>query len=374
MIKIHLGTNFLKRTAFFSSLFVLFITTKAIGQDAPISTVDNLATTATTASVAITTTGFNEIIGTNQQLLFDPAIATATNVTASIGGILNYNIQVVGGIGYITFGWYPTNPPQTEDDGTAFLIIEFEKESLGTTEITWREDFNDRNWQGYVDDVSTILNDEPVEDFYFDGSLTFGTGVAVNLNVLLEGFYDESKGEMRKAQWWNPFAEELQDKFAGTVSDQITVELHEANDYGIPAYVFEDIELNQNGTASFFIEEAISGDYYLTVRHRNHLETVSASPLDFDQDVVSFDFTTSASQAFGENMLEISTGVWAIYAGDIAGNGIINILDLNPVIDNIRNNERGYIIEDINGDGLLNILDANLIINNIRNNINSVTP
>ncbi len=352
-------------------LLLLLFVQQAMGQDAPIATVDNVATTAETATVVITAEQINDIASCNLQLLYDPDIATAINVQTGpeLSGTIFPDLDMTG---VVRFGWYDW-PGYDLDDGTVMFEIVFDKVTDGTTTITW--DHNDPSYPNRWNNGSfQRLNDVPKADFYFDGSLTFGTGVAVNLKVFLEGFYSTSKGEMRKAQRWNPDIEELEDKFEGNISDLITVELHEANNYGTPAYVFEDIELNRNGTAGFFIEEAISGDYYLTVRHRNHLETVSASPLNFDQDAVSFDFTTSAGQAFGSNQKQIDAQVFGIYAGDINQDGDIDIDDSGPVIISVRAGDKGYIETNITGDGEVDIGDSGLVIVNVRAGISAITP
>ncbi len=370
MIKIHLGTYYFKRTAFFSLLLVLFMAPKAIGQDAPIATVENVATTSETANVIITAEQINDIASCNLQLLYDPNIATFIEVLTGpeLGGTVDIDLHMPG---RVRFGWFDW-PGYDLDDGTVLFEIVFDKVADGTTPITW--DHNDLSYPNrWGDSKFTRLNDEPKEDFYFDGSLTFGTGVAINLKVFLEGFYDQSIGKMRKAQDFNE-SDGLFDKFPGTIADMITIELHDPNNYGTSVHVTEDIDLNQDGTASFFIEEAVSGDYYLTVRHRNHLETVSASTLNFDQDEVSYDFTTSAGQAFGDNMLEVSADVWAIYAGDINQDGFIDGLDLTPTILMGRIGAKGYMVEDINGDGSVDGLDLTPIILNGRSGIQRQTP
>ena len=61
---------------------------------------------------------------------------------------------------------------------------------------------------------------------------------------------------------------------------------------------------------TFIFDAAPSGSYYLEITHRNSLETWSGLP----QAAVTggnyaYDFTTSASQAFGDNMTHY---IWKI--------------------------------------------------------------
>lgn len=193
------------------------------------------------------------------------------------------------------------------------------------------------------------------------------------LKFFLEGLYDNHTGEMRKAKWLNPDTGELEDKFDGTVSDLITVELHEPDNYGVPAYVYHDIELHQNGTANFIVDDSISGEFYITIRHKNHLETVSASPVD-PTIINTYNFTTAAGKAFGDNMLELQPGIWGFFAGDILQNGTIALTDLIQVNASARANEVGYINTDINGDGEVSLPDIIIVSARARAGIEKQIP
>ena len=60
------------------------------GQYAPISTIGNGDTYATTAIIPITATNFNNIANCDLKIIYDPAVALATSVAASpfIGGMI----------------------------------------------------------------------------------------------------------------------------------------------------------------------------------------------------------------------------------------------------------------------------------------------
>ncbi|MBS1733212.1 MAG: hypothetical protein JST02_07945, partial [Bacteroidetes bacterium] len=73
-------------------------------------------------------------------------------------------------------------------------------------------------------------------------------------------------------------------------------------------------------------------------------------------------FTSAASKAYGDNMVEVEPGVWAFYTGDINQDGGIDGQDMN-YIDN-DNGFFGYNDADINGDGGTDGQDMNFIDNN----------
>jgi len=162
--------------------------------------------------------------------------------------------------------------------------------------------------------------------------------------------------------------------YAGNIADLINVELHASGSYGTPVYTVEGVELLQDGTASFDIPADYSSDYYITIKHRNHLETVSANTVSFANLEVSYNFTTAATQAYGSNMKELESGVYGIWAGDVNQDGFININDSGPTINAVRSGDKGYVATDINGDGYVNINDSGPVINNVRAGKQKETP
>jgi alpha-tubulin suppressor-like RCC1 family protein len=72
-----------------------------------------------------------------------------------------------------------------------------------------------------------------------------------------------------------------------------------------------------------------NGSYYLVVRHRNHLAIISNSPIPIINNGLSYDFTLSPQTAMGNNQLVQINNRYALKAGDIDGNGIINVTDFN---------------------------------------------
>jgi len=203
-----------------------------------------------------------------------------------------------------------------------------------------------------------------------DGSISEGQTSVFEVKVFLEGFYMSDQGKMRKAQDYA--GGQFGDYWPGSQADVITIELHETTNYGSPAHTFSDVALAQDGTAEINTDN-ISGSYYLTVKHRNHIETVSADPIDFSN-TGSYDFSTSASQAFGNNQKELESGVYGIYAGDVNQDGSINIDDSGTAITDVRNGLQGYVPCDITGNGSVNIDDSGTVITNVRNGISKKTP
>jgi len=134
----------------------------------------------------------------------------------------------------------------------------------------------------------------------------------LNLKFYLEGLYD-GDGIMRKAQ------DESGDHFPGITADQVQVELHNAADYSLIEYTAHDVNLSTMGNLTTSIPDAFNGAYYVTIRHRNSIETTTALPVPFAGSVIDYDYSIAASQAYGDNMSNwYGTGVYVIYGADVS--------------------------------------------------------
>jgi hypothetical protein len=176
---------------------------------------------------------------------------------------------------------------------------------------------------------------------------------------------------MRKAQdhdGVSPF-----DKYSGTVADLITVELHDASNYGTIVWSESDIELNTDGTALALVPSMFSDQYYITIKNRNHLETVSATAVLFGGSI-TYDFTDALSKAYGNNQKDLGDGNFAIFAGDVNQDGFINVADRSLVQSALLALDKGYLIEDTNADGTVNVLDRTLVQTGLLNFVIRVTP
>ena len=131
--------------------------------------------------------------------------------------------------------------------------------------------------------------------------------------------------------------------------------------------------LQTNGTAACIFSTTQSGSFFIAVKHRNSIETWSNTPITIGASS-SYNFTTSANKAYGDNMIEMEPGVWAFYSGDINQDGFIESSDF-PILFNSNDNfEEGYLITDLNGDGYVDSSDYPILFNNSDNFIESMRP
>jgi len=162
-------------------------------------------------------------------------------------------------------------------------------------------------------------------------------------------------------------------------ADHIRVELHNSTTYSTIEYSASDIPLARNGTATISIPGDRNGTYYITIRHRNHLETTTALPVSFSGSTISYAFDAK-SKAFGNNLTNLleSNGTTLspplIYGGDENQDGEIEATDLND-IDNLNATfGTGYIQEDVYADGQIDADDMNISSNNSNIFISAILP
>jgi hypothetical protein len=202
----------------------------------------------------------------------------------------------------------------------------------------------------------SITIGEPVVETYTSGSNVLSTGFQqsdltkqLQLTLNLEGLWNGTG--MNKAQGASG------NQYPGNVADQINVELHHAANYNTIVYTVTAVNLTTSGQAAVNVPGTKSGSYYLAVKHRNSIETVSAVPVSFSGMSVNYNFSDNISKAYGNNLKLLLSGVYGIFTGDINGDGSVNALDLSGIGTDAGNFVSGYVNTDVNGDGVIDALD-----------------
>ncbi|MGB1207479.1 MAG: hypothetical protein ACPG5B_17655, partial [Chitinophagales bacterium] len=106
-------------------------------------------------------------------------------------------------------------------------------------------------------------------------------------------------------------------------------------------------------------------NYYVIVRHRNHIDVMSSTTIEVDNGILEYDFTNAMAKAKGDaQMLNIEPNIFAMQAGDFDANGIVNYQDFNIfAADNGWANV--YYHSDANMNGTVNFEDFNFYLLNI---------
>ena len=128
-----------------------------------------------------------------------------------------------------------------------------------------------------------------------------------------------------------------------------------------------------NLTGNFEFKNIRNGSYYIAVKGNNFIETWSRLPVEILRgNNTVFNFTTSAEQAYGNN-LHYQNGKYCVFSGDVDQSGNIELYDVVNVVNDSDEFFTG-LNTDLNGDGSIDLIDIALASNNTRKFILSITP
>ena len=191
-------------------------------------------------------------------------------------------------------------------------------------------------------------------------------------NILLEGNYDTAPQLMHddlRRLGLIP----LTDPYIGTMTmpstvldttgstaivDWVLVELHDANEYGkvisaTPALLRRDGEIVANdGISPIRVAVPEVSDYYLIIKHRNHLPVKSAVTKTLTAPIVTHDFGSGSSSL----QKQLSNNQYCLFAADVSGENSIDGLDKTLWVP-VNGNFNEYHPADINLDGDINGAD-----------------
>lgn len=148
------------------------------------------------------------------------------------------------------------------------------------------------------------------------------------------------------------------------IVDWILIELRDANDASNvlasqSALLQRDGDIVATDGSSAVSIEIASGDYYVAVKHRNHLGILTASTVSLSGTVTHLDLSTDMNTVTGGALAlrDMGNGIFAMYAGDVNTDGSI----LNTDVANALSVSGGITIysgADANMDG--NILNTDI--------------
>jgi hypothetical protein len=171
----------------------------------------------------------------------------------------------------------------------------------------------------------------------------------------------------------HPVMDDSGPHWGSSIADKITIELRNGSNYNTVVYSVSNIDLGINGNANVVFPSNLNGNYYITLLHRNSIETVSALPVSFSTAVINYSFD-SDTKAFGGNIKQKPGNNWVIYSGDVNQDGIIDSGDMIPLDNAAANFLTGFLTTDLNGDGLVDSGDMIILDNNVSLFIAKIVP
>lgn len=212
--------------------------------------------------------------------------------------------------------------------------------------------------------ISSFGEDENKEVYVIRYSSTVGniykivntTAITLDLKLAIEGLYNESGAKLN-------------------LRDTVKAYLHQATSPNIivdsASTVIDSLTLK----GYCFFNNAVTGLYYIRVKHRNGLETWSkpGGQTLTRGEVSVYDFTSSASQAYGGNLIQKGSA-YCVYSGDVNQDGTIDGSDNGTIDNDVNLFATGYIVTDLNGDLTVDGSDLLISDNNSSNFISVIAP
>ncbi len=173
--------------------------------------------------------------------------------------------------------------------------------------------------------------------------------VAGSLQVIPQGYYNSSLNNLNSQDTVRIYLQQSYPPYA-TVDSSVTI--------------VDPFTLNAN----VYFANAVSGNYYVRVIHRNCIETWSKSGGEVYTrgTIFNYDFTNTITKAYGNNLRQVdNTPVrYAIYSGEVVRDGIIDLNDIIAIYNNVTSFVGGYVLTDLNGDLITNLSDMLTAYNN----------
>ncbi|HMQ68920.1 MAG TPA: aryl-sulfate sulfotransferase [Ignavibacteria bacterium] len=183
--------------------------------------------------------------------------------------------------------------------------------------------------------------------------------IDLDLKIAIEGFYDNANNILNMSDTATVFIRNIAAPF-DIIDTSIAV---------IDSLTF---------TGNFKLKNTPTGDFYITVKHRNSLETWSkAGGESFTNgSSVSYDMTDNSSKAFGNNLVQVNSSpdIFALYSGDVVNDDFIELSDVIYTFNDAVDFAAGYIDSDLNGNNIAGLADVLIASNNSILFVGTVTP
>ena len=157
------------------------------------------------------------------------------------------------------------------------------------------------------------------------------------------------------------------------ITDTVTIQFRNISS---PYNLVEEkkVFLNSNGMGSGEFTSINEGNsYFITIKHRNSIETWSSTGKSFTAHALNYDFTSHSSKAYGLNMKKIVTK-WCLFSGDVNQDGVVDLSDVSFVDTDNLNFQTGYRVTDVNGDLLIDLSDISIVDSNNLSFVAEITP
>jgi len=180
--------------------------------------------------------------------------------------------------------------------------------------------------------------------------------LAMNIKLSIEGFYNTQTKKL---------------SMKDTVRAYIRRSVPPYNIIDTSISVIDSVSL----TGHFRFKNVMSGEYYISTKHRNGLETWSKAGGESltPNGNYNYDFTNTASSAFGNNLV-LKGSKYCIYSGDVNQDKNIDLNDLILISNDASVFTSGYVNTDVDGNKISDLSDKLIAYNNSNKFVNVISP
>ncbi len=185
--------------------------------------------------------------------------------------------------------------------------------------------------------------------------------VQLSVKVFLEGSYNTSTDEMNinlrtagAIPTTSPYSDgHIVNPIPSNIVDWVYVEIRSTTTEitsARSAFLHKDGRImDDDGTTNFILMSGAAGNYYIVVKHRNHLSVMSDNPHTLSAGSSTlYDFTTGDPNALakyeGGEAAELETGIYGMFCGDADGSSTVDANDRSAAWNN--RNTSGYLTSD----------------------------
>ncbi|MFN3875597.1 MAG: lysyl oxidase family protein, partial [Flavobacteriales bacterium] len=122
-----------------------------------------------------------------------------------------------------------------------------------------------------------------------------------------------------------------------------------------------------NGSGGVVRFGLLDGNFYLAVRHRNHLACMTAAPISLTEGTTTVDFRQPATAVHGTDARKSQGAVMTLWSGNVQPDNVLKYVgagnDRDPILEAIGGTAAtstviGYVRQDVNMDGLVKYVGA----------------
>lgn len=233
-----------------------------------------------------------------------------------------------------------------------------------------------------VEAVDAAGNVGPISEESDPVTVFLGPAASVNISVLLEGPYESDKTMRRELSipTLSPYADARRvETVPENAVDWVYLEIRSDEKTmvrGESMFLLSDgnvVSSKDETRANFY--NLSEGNYFVVIRHRNHLAIMSKFPVSLVQSGDSSVDLTVKDNVYGENVVkELASGIYGMYAGDIDQDGEIATTDFEAWYNAFLIGESGYKASDVNLNSEISTADFEIWYNNFLGGASSQVP